>query len=77
MIFNLNGQMFLSLFPRQPFRHRPRFQHAVHLEPEIVVEPARVVFLNYEPARAFYQFRQRLAARFRRDLEVPFLFVFR
>ena len=52
MIFGLNRVSFLFRIERRTLRHRPRNQHAVVLEPEVVVHPRRCVFLHHEPPGA-------------------------
>ena len=61
MILDFNGEMFFALSPRQTFRHRPRFQDAIHLETEIVMQSPGVMLLDDKARRAFDFFRQRLA----------------
>src|ERR1043165_774711 len=76
MIFHLYCQMLGALFPRQSFRHCPRFQHSFHLEAEIVMQPAGIMLLNHKPVRAFDAFWQWLAGWFSGFAEIPFTFVF-
>src|SRR5436190_18102647 len=77
MIFDFHCEMFFTSFPRQAFGQRPRFQHALHLEAEIVMQTARSVFLNDKTRRAFDFRRQRLAScRLSSLLEVAFPLVF-
>ena len=77
MIFHFHCEMFFTSFPRQPFRQRPRFQHALHLEAEIVMQTARSVFLNDKTRRALDFRRQRLASCWLNGLlEVAFPLVF-
>ena len=77
MIFHFHCEMFFTSFPGQPFGQRPRFQHALHLEAEIVMQTARSVFLNDKTRRAFDFRWQRLASsRLGCLLEVAFPLVF-
>src|SRR5690606_7404491 len=57
-------------------RHRPRFEHAIELEPKIEVQSGRGVLLNHiaQPLRAF---DGQGAARLSRLCEVPLRAVFR
>ena len=36
---------------RHPARHRPTHEHPVPLEPQVVMQPPRMVLLNHEPPR--------------------------
>ena len=76
MILDFDRKMFFTLLPRQAFRERPGFEHAFHLQPKIVVQPPRVVFLNDEAARATDLLRPWLAFRLSRARKIPFSFVF-
>lgn len=44
VIFDLDGQPLVVRIKRRPFGHRPRFEHPVELEPQVVVEAGGVVF---------------------------------
>ena len=46
MVCNLHRQALLRRIGRGAFRDRPALEHAVHLETEIVVQPARMVLLH-------------------------------
>ena len=46
MVFNMNRQPFLAGIEAGPLGHSPAFQRPVELEPEIVVQAGRGVFLN-------------------------------
>ena len=48
MILDVHRQPLRLRVERRPFRHRPRQQHAVVLEPEVVVQVAGQVFLHAE-----------------------------
>ena len=48
MILGVHRQVVHRRRLRQVFGHRPRHQHAVSLQPEVVVQPARVVLLDDE-----------------------------
>src|SRR5438132_10141383 len=76
MVLHFNRQMFFAPLPWQTFRERPGFEHAFHLQPKIVVQPPRVVFLNDEAARATDLLRPWLAFRLSRARKIPFSFVF-
>jgi hypothetical protein len=52
MILDLHSQAFISRIERRPFRHRPRFEHAIHLETEVVMQPRGAVSL-YDKTMAF------------------------
>ena len=54
---------------RRPFRHRPGFEDAVEFEPEIIVQPRRVVLLDDEPP-AIRRLDGSLATRLGRLLEI-------
>ena len=75
VIFNFYGKMFFTSLPRKPFWQRPRLQHPFHLQAEIVVQTAGVMFLNHKARRAFDFLRQRFACWLSSLLEVAFPFV--
>ena len=50
MILDVHGQPLGLRIERRTFRHRPRQQHAVVLEPEVVVQVAGEMFLHAEEA---------------------------
>src|SRR2546429_3830073 len=52
MVFDVHGQTLLVRAHRGPLGHGPALQHAVDLQPQIVVEPARRVLVDHEPAAA-------------------------
>src|SRR5207249_3688712 len=62
VIFNFHRQMFFTLLPGKPFRHRPGFQNSFHLQPEIVMQAAGIVLLNHKAGRAPDGFRAWLSA---------------
>ena len=51
MILGVDREPVLGRVGRDPVRDRPRGQHAVVLEPQVPVQPRRVVLLDDEPAR--------------------------
>ena len=62
MIFDFDRQVLFAFPPRKSLRHGPGFQDPFHLEPKIVMQPARIVFLNDKTRRALDQLRQGLSA---------------
>src|SRR5438045_4424820 len=54
MIFYFNREMLFRLRPRQSLGHGPRFQNAFHFQPEIVMQPAGIVFLDNKTQRAWF-----------------------
>src|SRR3546814_13038983 len=58
----------------RPLGHRPALEHAVRFEPEIVMEPCRVMLLDDEamPSLTFLAFRD-LARGFGGQLEIALL----
>src|ERR1035437_9103955 len=46
VVFYVRGEMLHRGVERRPLRHGPRLQHAIHLQPEIVVQPRGVVPLH-------------------------------
>src|SRR5688572_693965 len=69
VILGLHGEAAVLRAEARLFRHGPALQHAVVLEPEIVVKPGRIVFLHdvLQPALGCDGAG---AARLRRSLEV-------
>jgi hypothetical protein len=61
MVLDLDGEPLLARIGRRAFRHRPRAQRSVDLEPEVVMEVTRVVLLDDEPVPAFLGRSGRLA----------------
>ncbi len=48
MIFHLDRQPLVVGIERGAARHRPRLEHAVKLQPEVIMQPGRIVLLNHE-----------------------------
>src|SRR6185503_4927164 len=48
VVLDVHGQVTLAHLERNALRHRPARQRTVALEPEVVVEPPRVVALDDE-----------------------------
>src|SRR2546421_39839 len=48
VVLDVNGEMLLAWLERHALRHRPARERSVAFEPEVVVEPARVVTLDHE-----------------------------
>ena len=48
MVFDVDGERALTRFERDALRHGPARERPVALEPEVVVEAARVVALDDE-----------------------------
>src|SRR5712692_939227 len=72
MILNLHGQTLIGRVERRSLGDCPRFEHALHLKPEIVVQPRRVMALHDKAVlRLFFELRRRLG----RFLKPPFSFV--
>jgi hypothetical protein len=65
MILDHDGESFHGRIERGPFGHRPRFQDAVDLEPEVVVKVGGMVLLHDEGAArlAHSPARRRLGRR--------------
>src|SRR5882724_7155530 len=49
MVFDLDRQPLVLRIERRPARHCPRFEDAVELEAEIVMQPRCVMLLDHEP----------------------------
>ena len=49
VILGVNGEPFLTDHETGTSRHRPALKHAVKLKPQVIVHPARVMFLHHEP----------------------------
>ena len=62
VIFNFDGEMLFALLPWKSFRHGPRFQNAFHFQAEVVMQPARIMFLNDKAGRSTQGFRLGLVA---------------
>ncbi len=52
VVLDVHGEPLVGRIRRRPLRHRPGLQHALELEPEVVVSPARGVLLHDEPLAA-------------------------
>src|SRR5580704_3432360 len=73
MILDLHGQTLIRRIERGPFGHRPGFQYAFHLQPEVVVQACRIVLLDHEAiALLFLHFWR----RFGRVFESAFSLIF-
>src|SRR5690349_9130677 len=48
VVFGRHGEPLLARVERRPLRYRPRLEHAVGLEPEVVVQARRRVLLDHE-----------------------------
>src|SRR5262249_5249133 len=66
MVFDRHRQALLACLVRRALGNRPRFQHALHLEAQVVMQVARVVFLNDEQPPVFGGFFSPPAGRRRR-----------
>ena len=73
MIFHLHRQALVRGIERRPLRHRPRLQHAVHLQAKVVMQTRGAVLLHHKtmPLAALD-----FAGGLRRLFEVAFAFVF-
>lgn len=60
MVLRLHRQPLVGRIERRTFRHRPAFQHAVDLKPQIVVVGGRMVFVHDEAVAAGGQISDRL-----------------
>src|SRR5436305_11306875 len=49
VVLDMDGEAFVGRVARRPFGHGPRFQHPVHLEPQIEMEPGGGMLVNDEP----------------------------
>ena len=73
MILDLHRQTLVGRIERRAFGNGPRFEHALHLQAEVVVQMRRVMSLHHETMpRLLFKFRRRLG----RFLKAPFSFVF-
>jgi hypothetical protein len=48
MVLDMDREAFLAGDKARAAGHSPALQHAIHLKPEIVMEPSRVMLLNHE-----------------------------
>ena len=62
VVLDMDGQPLLRRVEARPARHRPAPQHAVMLQPEIVVQPRRIVLLDDEDAAGRLRRRAALLA---------------
>ena len=69
VILDLDGQSFVVRVDGGAARDRPGFEHAVKLEPEIVMQPCGIVFLDHETAAGGPSGRS-LAARLQGFLKI-------
>ena len=51
MILHVDRQPLHARIQRRPLRHRPGLQHAVHFQPQVVMQTRCRMFLNHEHAR--------------------------
>ncbi len=65
VILDVHRQPLVGRVEAGPLRHRPALQHAVQLEPEVVVQAARRVLLDHERERSRAALRAWLARRLR------------
>ncbi len=49
MVLDLDREPLVVRIERGTARHCPRFENAVELQPEIVMQPSRVMLLDHEP----------------------------
>src|SRR3569832_2307336 len=75
VILDVHGETFIRGIEARPLRDGPALQGAVELEPEVVMQAARVVTLD-EIGHALSGLRADLASRFRCDGEIALLPVF-
>ncbi len=76
MVLDLDSQALVVRIERRSFGHRPGLEDAIEFEPQIIMQPRRVVFLNDE-APAVRRLQLRCAARLVRLLKIAFLLVSR
>src|ERR1700680_329477 len=72
MIFHFHRQTLVPGIERRTLRHRPRFQHTIQFQPEVVVKTRRIMLLHDETVLSFLLY---LSRRFGRLLESAFAFV--
>src|SRR5439155_27154900 len=61
MILNLHSEPLVGWIERRPLGHSPGFEHAFHLQPEVVVQACGAMFLHYETMAGFlFELRRRL-----------------
>src|ERR1700733_14392424 len=83
MIFHMHRQTLHRRIGRRPFRNRPREQHSMPLQPKIVMQPRRRVFLHPENPRralpllrALRLFRALFALRLGRNFKTALAAIF-
>ena len=57
MVLDVHGQPLHRRIEARTFRHGPRLERAIEFETEVVVQTARVVFLNHERERVGFRLR--------------------
>src|SRR5579862_327525 len=74
MVLDMNREALFFGIERWPFRHRPRTQHALHREAEVIVEACRGMLLDAKhPARASEHSAGGISERLRRPLRVALM----
>src|SRR5580693_1348002 len=74
MILHLHGQPLVRRIERRSLGHRPRLQHAFHLQAKVVMQPRGSVLLHHKPMpRLALHFRRRLRRLFKPPLSFVFL----
>ena len=73
VVFDVDGEALFARVETRAARDRPAFHYPVEFEAKIVMQPARVVFLDHEAIAAA---RRLAAARLRRDTEFSLLTVY-
>src|SRR5258706_15726354 len=71
MVFHLDCQPLVVRIERGAARDRPGFKDAVELEPQIVMQPARIMLLDHETP-LIRRFNRRFAAGLRGLFEIAF-----
>ncbi|MGY4356834.1 hypothetical protein ACVW0J_003327 [Bradyrhizobium sp. i1.7.7] len=74
MVLDLDRQPLVMRIERGSLGDRPRLEHAVELEPQIIVQSRRIVLLDHEAPLRRWRHRG-LARRLRCLLEIAFLSV--
>src|SRR5579875_694541 len=75
MVLDHHGEMLPRRIERWTLRHCPRSQHAFHLEPEVIMEPPRRMFLDNEQTAIDTAARARRAERLGRPIRTALLVV--
>jgi len=73
MVFGLDGQAFIGRIEGRAFGDGPRFQRPISLQPEVVVQAPRGMFLDHEKRAGLRGFFPR---GLRGAVEAPFAAVF-